>query len=88
MVSFISSGKQSTRRKPPTCRKSHYVVSSTSRHEWGSDSTLVVMGTDCTGGFKSIYLTITTTPHVDKASHVISKEMLVITSGQTRFEFT
>jgi hypothetical protein len=42
-VSFIGRGNQSTRRKPPTCRKSrktlaHSVVSSTYRHEWDTNS--------------------------------------------------
>jgi len=35
---------------------SHNVVSSTPRHEWGSNSQL----TDCTGNYKSNYHTITT----------------------------
>jgi hypothetical protein len=38
---------------------SHNILSSTPRHEWGS--TLVVIGTDCTGSCKSNYHTITTT---------------------------
>ena len=42
-VSFIGGGNRSTCRKPPTCGKSlkilgHNVVSSTPRHEWGSNS--------------------------------------------------
>jgi hypothetical protein len=41
---------------------SHNVVSSTHRHEQGSNSlTLVVIGIDCTGSCKSNYHTITTT---------------------------
>jgi hypothetical protein len=37
---------------------SHNVVSSTLRHERGSNSTVVVIGTDCTGSCKSNYHTI------------------------------
>ena len=43
---FIGGGNQSTQRKPPTCQKSltnflsHNVVSSTLRHQWGSNSQL------------------------------------------------
>ena len=40
---------------------SHNVVSSTPRHERGSNSTSVVIGPDCTGRGKSNYYTITTT---------------------------
>ena len=42
---------------------SHNVVSSTPRHERGlnSQTTVVVIGTDCTGSCKSNYHTITTT---------------------------
>jgi hypothetical protein len=55
--------KSEYRRKPLTCRMSltnflsHYVVSSTPRHERG----LMVIGTDCTGSCKCNYHTITTT---------------------------
>jgi hypothetical protein len=38
---------------------SHNVVSSTPRHERGSNSTLVVIGTDCIGSWKSNYHAIT-----------------------------
>jgi hypothetical protein len=40
---------------------SHNVVSSTPRHEQGSNSTSVMIGPDCTGSCKSNYYTITTT---------------------------
>jgi hypothetical protein len=39
---------------------SHNVVSNTSRHERASNSTLVVIGTDCIGSCKSNYHKITT----------------------------
>ena len=44
-VRFIGGGNQSTRRKPPTCRKSrqtvsHYVISSTPHHKQGFNSQL------------------------------------------------
>jgi len=37
-VSFIDEGNRSTWRKPPTCHKSHNVVSGTPRHERDSNS--------------------------------------------------
>jgi len=43
VVSFIGEGNRSTTRKPPTCHwqtLSHNVVSSTLRHERGSNSQL------------------------------------------------
>jgi hypothetical protein len=40
---------------------SHNVVSSTPCHEWVPITTLAVISTDCTGGCKSNYHTITTT---------------------------
>ena len=40
---------------------SHNVLLSTPPHELGSNSTLTVIGTDCTGSWKSNYHTITTT---------------------------
>ena len=39
---------------------SHNVVSSTTPHEWGSNSTLVVIGTECTGSCKPNYHMIPT----------------------------
>jgi hypothetical protein len=43
---------------------SHNVVSSTPRHEWGSNvTTLVVIGTDCTSNYHTI---TTTTAHMTK----------------------
>jgi hypothetical protein len=49
------------KRKPPTYRKSHNVVSSTARNDL---TTLVVIGTDCTGSCKSNYHMITMAPKV------------------------
>ena len=50
------------RRNLSTRRKSHNVVSSTPRHERGFElTTLVMIGTDCTGSCKSNYHIITTT---------------------------
>ena len=66
-ISFISWRRnRSTQRKPLTCRKSltnfiTYVVSSKHRLN-GFELTLVVMGTDCIGSYKSNYHTITTSP--------------------------
>ena len=37
---LIDGGNWSIRRKPPTCRKSHNIVSSTYHHECGSNSQL------------------------------------------------
>ena len=51
-VSFIGGGNLSTLRKPLTCRKSIMGFELTN---------LVVIGTDCTGSYKSNYHTITTT---------------------------
>ena len=45
-VSFIDGGNQSTWRKPPTCYKSM--------------KNFMVIGTDCTGSYKSNYHMITT----------------------------
>ena len=62
-VSFIGGGNWNTQRKPVTSHwqtLSHNVVSSTPRHECGLNSTLVVIGTVCTGSHKSNYHTITT----------------------------
>jgi hypothetical protein len=50
--------------RPAACHwqtLSHNVVSSTPRHEQGSNSTSVMIGPDCTGSCKSNYYTITTT---------------------------
>jgi hypothetical protein len=56
----------STRRKPPTCRKSltnfiTYVVSSTPRLREVELGTIVVIDTACIGSYKSNYHTITIT---------------------------
>jgi hypothetical protein len=60
-VSFIGGENQSTRRKPPTCRKSlkNFIpwccIEYTSPWTRFKFTTLVVIGTDCTGSFcKSI----------------------------------
>jgi hypothetical protein len=65
---FIGGGNWSTLGKPLTCRKSltnfitKYCIEYTSP-EWDSNSTLVVIGTDCIGSCKSNYHTIMTTDH-------------------------
>ena len=60
-VSFIDGGNRSTRRKPPTCHKSqtnlYRVHLVWTRFEL---TTLVVIGTDYIGSYKSNYHTITT----------------------------
>ena len=61
-VSFIGGGNQ---RKPQTCRNhrhtlSHNDVISTLPSEPNLNSTLVMIGTDCTGYCKSNYYTIMT----------------------------
>jgi hypothetical protein len=65
-VSFIGGGNQSTQRKPPTCRKSltnfmtWCCIEYTSPGGGWEVTTLVVIGTDCTGSYKSKYHTIMT----------------------------
>ena len=72
MVSFIGGGNQ---RKPRPvashCQTLSHNVSSTPCHEWGLNTTLVVIGTECTGSCKSNYHTITTTtaPAVNGINH-------------------
>jgi hypothetical protein len=62
-VSFIGGGNRSTRRNPPTCRKSLTNVTTYCCIEYTSSwtefelTTLVVIGTDCTGNCKSNYHT-------------------------------
>ena len=72
MVSFIGGGNRGTRRKPPTCRKSltNFItwccIKYTSLWTELELTTIVVIGTDCTGSCISNYLTITDTmapPH-------------------------
>ena len=64
---FIGGGNRSTRRKLPTCRKSqtnfitNCCIEYTSSRTGSTIKTLVVIGTDCTGSYKSNYHTITTT---------------------------
>ena len=71
--SFIGGEYHSTRRKPPTCRKSmtNFItwrcIEYTSRWKGFELTHLVVIDTDCTGSCKSNYHTImTTTAHVCK----------------------
>ena len=61
-VSFIGGGNRSTQRKPPICCKSltHSVISITPCHEGFKLTSLVVIGTDCTGSCKSNFHKITT----------------------------
>ena len=50
VVRYIGGGnRRSARRKPPICRESGFEL-----------TTLVVIGTDCKGSYKSTYHTITT----------------------------
>ena len=60
-VSFIGGGNQSTQEKTTDLSQtlSHNVVLSTPCPE-GFELTLVVIGTDCIGSYKSNYHTITT----------------------------
>jgi len=66
-VSFIGGGNRSTRRKLPTYRKSltnfitQCCIGYTSQWAGVELTTLVVIGTDCTGSCKSNYHTTTTT---------------------------
>ena len=66
VVSFIGAGNWSTQRKPLTCRKSltnfitQCCIKYTSPWAGFELTSLVVMGTDCTGSCKSNYHTITT----------------------------
>ena len=62
-VSFIGGGNQRTWRKPPTCRKSltNFItccIEYTLPLTGFEFTTLVVIGTDCTGSYKSNYHTI------------------------------
>jgi hypothetical protein len=65
-VSFIGGGNQSTWRKPLTCRKSltnfftYCCIEYTSPRTGFELTTLVVIGTDCTGSCKPNYPMITT----------------------------
>ena len=67
-VSCIGEGNLSTRRKPPTCRKSltnfitYCCVKYTSQYKRFELTTLVVKGTVCTGSCKSNYHANTTIP--------------------------
>jgi hypothetical protein len=69
-VNCIGRGNRSTRRKPPTCRKSLsklYYIMLYRVHLWAKfeHTTLVVIGTDCIGSYKSNYHKITTTTGPD-----------------------
>ena len=76
-ASFIGGGNRSIRRKQPTCRKwltnfiTYCCIEYTSSWTGFELTTLVLIGTDCTGSCKSNYNTINaTTPPVDfEASH-------------------
>jgi hypothetical protein len=66
-VSFIGGRNWSTRRKPPYCRKSltnfitYCCIEHTSPWRGFELTTLVVIGTDCIGSYKSNYHTTMTT---------------------------
>ena len=68
LVSFIDGENQSTLKKPPTCRKSltnfntYCCIKCTMPWTGLELTTLVVIGTDCTGSCKSNYHTTTTVP--------------------------
>jgi hypothetical protein len=70
-VSFIGAGNRSNRRKPPTSRRSltnfitKYYIEYTSPRMVFELTTLVVIGTDYIGSYKSNYHTITTTTAPD-----------------------
>ena len=64
-VSFIGGGNRRTRRKPPTCRKAltNFITSfCRPRLDRDSNSTSVVIGTDCKGSCKYQTITATTAP--------------------------
>ena len=96
-VSFIGLGNRSTQRKPLTCRKSltnfgifklfsHNVVSSTPLYESlkGFElTTLVAIGTDCTGNCKSNYHTITATT----APHIVGDKLSVLLIDKNKYSF-
>jgi len=71
VVNFIGGGNWSTRRKPPTCRNSltNYITVHIALLGFEL-TTLVVIGTDCIGSYKSNYhtITITTVPYLNVAS--------------------
>ena len=67
-VSFIGGGNRRIRGKPPTYRKSqtNFVTQSCIEYtsQWAGFklTTLVVIGTDCIGSYKSKYYTVTMVP--------------------------
>ena len=83
-VSFIGGRNQSTLENHRLVVShwqtlSYNVVSSTPRHERGSNSQLlVVIGTDCTGNCKSNYHTITTTTVPDMIIEKMPKQQLYV----------
>ena len=72
-VSFIGGGNRSTRRKPPTCRKSvtnliNIILYRVHLACAGFElTTLVLICTDCIGSCKSNYHTITTTTGLNRS---------------------
>ena len=60
-VGFIGGGNRSTRRKPLTNFITYFCIEYTSAWTGFELTTLVVIGTDCTGSCKSNYHMITTT---------------------------
>ena len=89
-ISFICGGNWSTRRKPPTCRKSltNFITSCCIEYisSWtGFElTTLVVIGTDFSGICKSNYHTITTAMNIYIFRNGKERERLVCFSGLFR----
>ena len=66
---------------------SHNVVSSTNRHEWGSNSQLALIGTDYTGSCNSNYHMITTIP-IKQLRHQKGKSLKITSQSCLPFVFT
>jgi hypothetical protein len=74
VVSFIGGGKRSAWRKLPTCRMSlkNFITSIKKKLAGFELTTLVVIGTDCTGSCKSNYHMITTTLDPKEIGNIVS----------------
>ena len=98
-VSFIAGGNLSTRRKLPSCRKSltnfYHIMLYQVHLAWAGFklTTLGVIGTDCTGSWKSNYHTTTMVPVLWMQScnnntgtlKVVKDVILTVNSGNTKF---